>query len=339
MALPSSGQITLNQVNVELSLSGTAQIGMNDAAVRNLFGVASGQITMANGYGKSSVSYTAASGGTVTTDGNFKVHTFTSSGTFSVSAVGSPDNTVEFLVLAGGGGGGVNGSGPAGGGAGGYRTSYGTSGGNSSAESNAAVSATSYTVTVGAGGTANTGYPWAPVAGGKGNNSTFSTITSTGGGPGYSEYQANPYFDGGSGGGGNSGSAAAGGQPVSGQGTAGGGGYSSGQHTGNGGGGAGQAGFATSGGAGGTGGAGGAGLYSSITGSNIQRGGGGGGGSFRNPQETPGYGGAGGGGNGSYYSNTNGTANTGGGGGGANYYSAGAGTGGSGIVVIRYQFQ
>ena len=54
MALPSSGQITLNQVNVELGLSGTAQIGMNDAAVRALFGIASGEIEMSDGYGKSS---------------------------------------------------------------------------------------------------------------------------------------------------------------------------------------------------------------------------------------------------------------------------------------------
>ena len=54
MALPSSGQITLNQVNVELGNSGTAQIGMNDSAVRSLFGVASGEIEMSDGYGASS---------------------------------------------------------------------------------------------------------------------------------------------------------------------------------------------------------------------------------------------------------------------------------------------
>jgi hypothetical protein len=54
MALPASGQITLNQVNVELGNSGTAQIGMNDAAVRGLFGIASGEIKMSDGYGKSS---------------------------------------------------------------------------------------------------------------------------------------------------------------------------------------------------------------------------------------------------------------------------------------------
>jgi len=51
MALPASGQITLNQVNVELGLSGTAQLGLGDTVTRDLFGVVSGQITMANGYG------------------------------------------------------------------------------------------------------------------------------------------------------------------------------------------------------------------------------------------------------------------------------------------------
>lgn len=53
MALPGSGQITLNQVNVELGNSGTAQISMNDSAVRSLFGIASGEIEMSDGYGKS----------------------------------------------------------------------------------------------------------------------------------------------------------------------------------------------------------------------------------------------------------------------------------------------
>ena len=64
MALPSSGQITLNQVNVELGNSGTAQIDMNSAAVRGLFGVASGQISMSDGYGKSSV-YVFTNEGTI----------------------------------------------------------------------------------------------------------------------------------------------------------------------------------------------------------------------------------------------------------------------------------
>lgn len=53
MALPSSGQISLNQVNVELGLSGTAQISMNQSTVRTLFGKSSGQIAMSDGWGKS----------------------------------------------------------------------------------------------------------------------------------------------------------------------------------------------------------------------------------------------------------------------------------------------
>jgi len=58
----------------------------------------------------------AATGGTITTDGDYKVHSFTSNGTFTPSAAGE----VEYLVIAGGGGGGSYG----GGGAGGYRTGY-----------------------------------------------------------------------------------------------------------------------------------------------------------------------------------------------------------------------
>lgn len=55
MTLPSSGAISLNDVNVELGNSATAQISMNDAAVRGLFEVASGAIQMSDGYGKSNV--------------------------------------------------------------------------------------------------------------------------------------------------------------------------------------------------------------------------------------------------------------------------------------------
>lgn len=54
MALP-TGQISMSQVNTELGFSSTAQIGLNDAAVRSLAGVASGQISMSNLQGKSSL--------------------------------------------------------------------------------------------------------------------------------------------------------------------------------------------------------------------------------------------------------------------------------------------
>lgn len=62
MTLPVSGPISLNNVNVELGLSGTATIGMNDSAVRTLFGVSSGAISMSDGYGKSNAfSFTISS--------------------------------------------------------------------------------------------------------------------------------------------------------------------------------------------------------------------------------------------------------------------------------------
>lgn len=52
MTLQASGAISLNQVNVELGLSGTAKISLNDDAVRKLLGKASGAISMQNAYGK-----------------------------------------------------------------------------------------------------------------------------------------------------------------------------------------------------------------------------------------------------------------------------------------------
>jgi hypothetical protein len=52
MATP-SGQISLSDVNAELGFSPTALITMNDAAVRNLAGVPTGAISMANLQGKS----------------------------------------------------------------------------------------------------------------------------------------------------------------------------------------------------------------------------------------------------------------------------------------------
>src|SRR6056300_869629 len=62
--------------------------------------------------------YISATGGTVSTSGDFKIHTFTGDGCFVVSCGGNSDgsNTVEYLVVAGGGG-----TGAGGGGAGGLR--------------------------------------------------------------------------------------------------------------------------------------------------------------------------------------------------------------------------
>ena len=55
MTLPASGAISFGDVNTELGLSATAQISLNDAAVRGLFGIASGAIDMNTGHGKSNL--------------------------------------------------------------------------------------------------------------------------------------------------------------------------------------------------------------------------------------------------------------------------------------------
>ena len=153
--------------------------------------------------------FTEATGGTVTTSGNDKIHTFTGDGCFVVSQVGnSPTapaggpNTVEYLVVAGGGagsGGHSNRAAGGGGGAGGYRASgYGPSPLRGSAIT---LSAQTYPITVGGGGAACGTKP-----GSSGSNSVFSTITSAGGGHGYGGNAAavpvSKAGDGGSGGGG-----------------------------------------------------------------------------------------------------------------------------------------
>ena len=69
----------------------------------------------------STAQYIAATGGTETTVcTNFKVHTFTGPGTFTVCSVGNAagSNTVDYLVVAAGGGSGADGG--AGAGAGGF---------------------------------------------------------------------------------------------------------------------------------------------------------------------------------------------------------------------------
>ena len=53
MPTPSSGPISLNNVNVELGISGTTLISLNQASVRTLAGIPSGTISMNNLYGKS----------------------------------------------------------------------------------------------------------------------------------------------------------------------------------------------------------------------------------------------------------------------------------------------
>jgi len=148
------------------------------------------------GSGGVSAAFVAASGGTESTSGNFKIHKFTGPGTFCVSAVGNAagSTTVDYIVVAsGGGGGGSNigvgqsSRGSGGGGAGGYRESSGAASGCYTRTTLGAcvsalpVSVQGYPITVGGAGAAGSGG-----AGGSGNNSVFSSITSAGGGGGRS---------------------------------------------------------------------------------------------------------------------------------------------------------
>ena len=294
--------------------------------------------------------FVQASGGTETISGDFKIHTFTGPGSFVVSSAGNPtgSTTADYLIIAGGAGGGCGGGGPAGGGgAGGQRTSY------CGPATPMTMSATTFPVTVGAGGAGSTFYG---NPGGTGVPSVFNGITSAGGGGGGGHPHTDPTPNppgkpGGSGGGGGGpgSSVAPGGTgntpPVSPpQGTNGGNGPQSptyGQGMGAGGGGG-------SGGVGNNGnnannpaGAGGPGTANSITGASVTRGGGGGGSYNSNGTASGAPGGPGGGGQGSRRSGNNavaGTANTGGGGGGRTSCGP-AVAGGSGVVIIRYKFQ
>ena len=268
-------------------------------------------------------------GGIITTYTGFRVHTFLSSGTFTLGSTVA----VDYLVVAGGGGGGKLDGG--GGGAGGLLTAASFS-----------MGAGSYAITVGGGG-GGSNSPSARGTIGQLSSiagSGITTITSTGGGGGGTHTAGAEEIGGvgGSGGGTahNNDSDPGGGRtasPV--QGNIGGIGHAGGgtANAGGGGGGAGEAGN-TDGNA-----QGGDGLANSYrTGSPVTYAGGGGGGRDSG-QATGGVSGDGGGGHGSNNNaganGTAGTANTGGGGGGGGYNSGTGGNGfagGSGIVVIRY---
>jgi hypothetical protein len=277
--------------------------------------------------------FIAATGGTITTVcTNFKVHTFTSPGTFCVSNAGNVagSNKLSYLVVAGGGGSGQYYGG--GGGGGGFRESKSPDTPYTASpldETNGlTVTATAFPISIGAGG-AKGGPSYVP--GVKGSDTSFSSITSTGGGfGGGSQPSGAVGGPGGSGGGGGGTSGGAGGTgntpPVSPpQGKD---GYTAGGSIAGAGGGA-----TVAGGTNPDGKQGGTGATTSINNTPTAYAGGGGGGP-ESPTSTSPCGSAG--------VNTpspvpspqrNGGTNKGGGGG------ADGGAGGSGIVIIRYKFQ
>lgn len=306
------------------------------------------------------------SGGTVLTDGAERTHIFKTTSTNFVVPTGLTLSNVEYLVVAGGGGGGGSFR-AGGGGAGGLLTSVtgDTPSSNSgSVQSKLTMTAGTWVMNVGAGGTGQ-----AYTIGTQGGNSTIvnpssTTVVSTIGGGYGSHYGNNAGGSGGSGGG----SAGAGASPytsglpgsgTSGQGNDGGRGLGSlntSPQCGGGGGGAGAVGI--DGGSAGTSGDGGDGVISTIIstseatansvgeviGSDVWFAGGGGAGAYGSGNNAP-IGGKGGGAEGYHgdapYSNGNNAShpNTGGGGGGSSGTSSTFGTGGTGadgVIIIRY---
>jgi hypothetical protein len=294
--------------------------------------------------------FIVATGGTITCDGDYKIHTFTGPGTFTVTNAGNPLGTtsLEYLVVAGAGGGSTGNNAGGGGGAGGLRFA------------SPSLSPLSYPAKPLAGSTltaAVQGYPITVGAGGgpsvSGNTSIFSTITSAGGGTGGTTGAG---VNGGSGGGGGSTNdstyknGGTGNTPPTSpsQGNNGGRGRHQPAISEGGGGGGGAIAAGTdgdtppSGGPGGPGGVGGG--FPTAFGSNGVLSGGfryyaGGGGGAGNSPGTGGLGGGGNGGSDPSKSGISGTTNTGSGGGGSMQSPGVGGTGGSGIVVIRYKFQ
>ena len=324
-------KLHINDTGAMIIPSGTtAQLPSAPVPGMVRFNIDTKKLQYYNSFEWTSIGGISAQGGNSTVDlGGYRIHIYTSSGSFTVNTGGA----VEYLVVAGGGGGGCRFGG--GGGAGGllYSGSYNIANGT-------------YAITIGAGGA---GGPTNNTRGSSGNNSSIgSIIVATGGGGGAAENVT--ALAGGSGGGGSYSSITAG-TGTSGQGFNGGTGQASIRVNGGGGG------SAELGKGSGTRPDGGNGLQYSVSGSPVYYAGGGGGADNRIDSAgfggpTAGNGGLGGGGQGGGGESSgqadarsgtgvSGTTNTGGGGGGGSYIPAIAGgrpggAGGSGIVIIRY---
>jgi hypothetical protein len=142
------------------------------------------------GFGSGGIPFegmTATGGNCISTVGDFKVHIFTSPGTFEVTkaSTSSDANEVQYLVVAGGGGMGYGYGGA--GGAGGYRAAG--CGPSPLQASNIPTPVTTYPIAVGAAGAGSpvvpgpSGFPCGSSAGG---NTTGLGLTATGGGGGAS---------------------------------------------------------------------------------------------------------------------------------------------------------
>ena len=171
MTLPASGPISFNNINVELGVSGTTQASLGQTSYRTLAGVASGQISMSNFYGKANQFAFTISGNTANANlatlataagwnGTSKVVATISSGVYVYStSTGTPALTVNGSFPGGVeliNNGNIYGMGGAGGGGGGYNPSAynpsaGASGGNALTVS-VPISITNNSVISGGGG-------------------------------------------------------------------------------------------------------------------------------------------------------------------------------------------
>jgi len=273
--------------------------------------------------------FIVATGGTITTNGNYKIHTFLNNGTFEIT---SGNGTIYYAVVGGGGAGSGSSTTLAGGGGGAGEVIQGSE----------VVSIGTKSVVVGAGGTCAD----ADLIGTNGSQSSIDAIVAIGGGyGGYFNGTTNNAGSGGSGGGATTSGAT--GDAIGGSATN---GYKGGDvpdgliYTAAGGGGAGSIGQDVADDV--TGGNGGTGITISTNGMSITVAGGGGGASSDGFGDAGGTGGSGIGGNGGSYAyavgGTDGATNTGSGGGGG--FEDGAqtypvGQGGSGVVVISYIYQ
>lgn len=299
------------------------------------------------GFGSGGVACTdfiCASGGTILEDGSFRIHVFTGPGTFCVARAEISCNAfVDYMVVAGGGGGGTHKAG--GGGAGGFRESHNAcysgpyTASPLASPSSIPVTVQGYPITVGAGSPAADRGP-------RGTPSTALGITSTGGGNGGTSTNHSPEGPGGSGGGaGGAGPKGTGNSPSVSppQGQPGGNGFPGG-HNGAGGGGGGATDAGDNAGSP-SGGPGGTGAGTQITTSTCYGAPGpdatlryyaGGGAGSTDPRGGGSVGNPGIGGGGAARGGA-GAVNTGGGGAGGE--NPPTGNGGSGIVIIRYQFK
>ena len=98
MTTPSSGPISAQDINTELSNPTTQQLSLNDSDVRTLAGISSGTISYNDLRGKTFATTTSGGNHVVSPGNGYKYHTFTSPGTFVLAGT---DN-FDILVVAGG---------------------------------------------------------------------------------------------------------------------------------------------------------------------------------------------------------------------------------------------